>query len=83
MAPRRTQRTPCVAHCANHLRPVLRSIPPDAATLELPHLGKVIYFREGAEWRAVWPDFVDVQTSPVGFGLTPGEAVAELVTLQR
>ncbi len=59
------------------------SIPPDSESIELPNLGRIIYFREGKAWLAVYPNFRDRISSPVGMGSSPGEAVAELVMQQR
>jgi hypothetical protein len=57
-------------------------IPSSAETLDLPHIGKVIVYRDRGEWLAVRPNFSDPRQSPVGAGATPGEAVAELVALE-
>jgi hypothetical protein len=35
-------------------------------------------FKDGSAWCAVFPDFVDLQESPAGFGDTPEAARAEL-----
>ena len=59
------------------------AIPPNFESIELPHLGKIIYFREGQAWVAVWPTFRDRLSSPIGLGASPGEAVAELVMQER
>lgn len=55
-------------------------IPPVSHSIHLPNLGKVVYFREGTVWVAVWPDFQDRFSSPIGYGSSPGEAVVELVS---
>lgn len=55
------------------------SIPPRASTVTLPVVGKIYYFKNGAYWFAVWPNFRDVETSGVATGSTPGAAVANLV----
>lgn len=33
---------------------------------------------DGSRWCATWPDFINLQESPAGFGNTPAEAIAEL-----
>jgi hypothetical protein len=55
------------------------AIPSGAETVILPTVGEIFYFRDGSDWLAVWPDFQDFRTSPIGLGATPGEAVANLV----
>ena len=60
--------------------PVSPPIPPVSESIDLPHLGKIVYFREGTAWVAVWPDFLDRFSSPIGYGSSPGEAVLELVS---
>lgn len=73
----------CPGDFATHLRRVTSAIPPNFESIDLPHLGKIIYFREGSAWVAVWPNFRDRSTSPIGLGESPGEAVAELVMQER
>jgi len=34
--------------------------------------------RDGNTWCATWPDFINLQESPAGFGDTPEEALADL-----
>jgi hypothetical protein len=57
-----------------------KTIPPDARTLRIPHIGELAVFKEGLAWHAVYPDFEDVRLSPRGKGPTPLDAVAELLT---
>jgi len=40
-------------------------------------------YRDGNAWCAVRPDFVDIQTSPAGFGDTPEEARSALREIEK
>jgi hypothetical protein len=56
-----------------------KTIPPDARTLRIPHVGELAVFKDGAAWLAVYTDFEDIQLSPRGIGPTPLDAVADLL----
>lgn len=38
--------------------------------------GKPLLFKDGGQWCAVGPDFIDLQVSKAGFGNTPAQAFA-------
>jgi hypothetical protein len=53
-----------------------QDIPSDAQTLKIPHMGEVLVFRSGADWRAI-P--VGAQASRTGVGATRLDAIADLL----
>lgn len=48
------------------------ALPPKVASPK-PHVRL-----DGDKWCATWPNFIDLQASPAGFGDTPEEAITEL-----
>lgn len=49
---------------------------PPKAPASKPHIKM-----DGNQWCATWPDFINLQESPAGFGDTPAEAIAELAAI--
>ncbi len=46
--------------------------------VEIPRQEKIRIFKDGNQWCAVAPGFINLQESPAGFGDTPHEAFIEL-----